>query len=79
MSLELAHVRDSGPTDPVKRKQLYDASQLVQKGEAESNPAITIPPRQTCCRPATSSATCATSPSDSADRAFIAGAASGKF
>jgi hypothetical protein len=33
VSLELAHVRDSGPTDPVKRKQLYDASQLVQKGE----------------------------------------------
>ena len=35
VSLELAHVRDSGPTDPVKRKQLYDASQLEQKGEAE--------------------------------------------
>ena len=35
VSLELAHVRDSGPTDPVKRKQLYDASELVQKGEAE--------------------------------------------
>ena len=34
VSLELAHVRDSGPTDPVKRKQLYDASQLEQKGEA---------------------------------------------
>ena len=34
MSLELAHVRDSGPTDPAKRKQLFDASQLEQKGEA---------------------------------------------
>jgi hypothetical protein len=33
VSLELAHVRDSGPTDPVKRKQLFDASQLEQKGE----------------------------------------------
>jgi hypothetical protein len=35
VALELAHVRDSGPTDPVKRKQLFDASQLEQKGEAE--------------------------------------------
>ncbi len=34
VSLELAHVRDSGPTDPAKRKQLFDASQLEQKGEA---------------------------------------------
>jgi hypothetical protein len=34
VSLELAHVRDSGPTEPVKRKQLFDASQLEQKGEA---------------------------------------------
>ena len=34
MSLELAHVRDSGPTDPAQRKQLFDASQLEQKGEA---------------------------------------------
>jgi hypothetical protein len=34
VSLELAHVRDNGPTDPVKRKQLFDASQLDQKGEA---------------------------------------------
>jgi len=34
VSLELAHVRDSGPTDPVKRKQLFDANQLEQKGEA---------------------------------------------
>jgi hypothetical protein len=34
VSLELAHVRDSGPTDPLKRKQLFDASQLEQKGEA---------------------------------------------
>jgi hypothetical protein len=35
VSLQLAHVRDSGPTDPVKRQQLFDASQLEQKGEAE--------------------------------------------
>jgi hypothetical protein len=34
VSLELAHVRDSGPTEPAKRKQLFDASQLEQKGEA---------------------------------------------
>jgi hypothetical protein len=34
VSLQLAHVRDSGPTDPDKRKQLFDASQLEQKGEA---------------------------------------------
>ena len=34
VSLELAHVRDSGPTDPDKRKQLFDASNLEQKGEA---------------------------------------------
>jgi hypothetical protein len=34
VSLELAHVRDSGPTDPEKRKQLFDASNLEQKGEA---------------------------------------------
>ena len=34
VSLELAHVRDSGPTDPAKRKQLFDASRLEQKGEA---------------------------------------------
>ena len=33
VSLELAHVRDSGPTDPTKRKQLFDASRLEQKGE----------------------------------------------
>src|ERR1700757_878573 len=33
VSLELAHVRDSGPTDPTKRKQLFDASWLEQKGE----------------------------------------------
>jgi hypothetical protein len=33
VSLELAHVRDSGPTDPVKRKQLSDARQLEQQGE----------------------------------------------
>jgi hypothetical protein len=34
VSLELAHVRDSGPTDPEKRKQLFDASTLEQEGEA---------------------------------------------
>jgi len=34
VSLQLAHVRDNGPTDPAKRKQLFDASQLDQKGEA---------------------------------------------
>ncbi len=34
VSLELAHVRDNGPTDPVKRKQLFDANQLEQKAEA---------------------------------------------
>ena len=34
VSLELAHVRDSGPTDPVKRQQLFDASRLEQNGEA---------------------------------------------
>jgi hypothetical protein len=33
VSLELAHARDSGPTDPDKRKQLFAASQLEQKGE----------------------------------------------
>src|SRR5208282_5606621 len=35
VSLELAHVRDSGPTDPAKREQLYEASQSEQKGETE--------------------------------------------
>jgi|SRR5271169_1560789 len=34
VSLQLAHVRDSGPTDPAKRKQLFDASQFEQQGEA---------------------------------------------
>ena len=34
VSLELAHVRDSGPTEPAQRKQLFEASQLEQKGEA---------------------------------------------
>jgi hypothetical protein len=34
VSLELAHVRDSGPTDPGKRAQLFNASQLEQNGEA---------------------------------------------
>ncbi|MGA9722063.1 MAG: hypothetical protein WBQ86_06405 [Candidatus Binatus sp.] len=34
VSLELAHVRDSGPTDPVERQHLSEANQLDQKGEA---------------------------------------------
>jgi len=34
VSLELAHVRDIGPTDDIKRKQLFNARQLEQKGEA---------------------------------------------
>jgi hypothetical protein len=34
VSLELAHVRDSGPTDPVQRQRLSDANQLDQKSEA---------------------------------------------
>lgn len=34
VSLELAHVRDSGPTDPAQRRRLFDASELDQKGEA---------------------------------------------
>jgi hypothetical protein len=33
VSLELAHVRDVGPTDDSKRKQLLNARQLDQKGE----------------------------------------------
>ena len=33
VSLELAHVRDIGPTDDIKRKQLFTARQLEQKGE----------------------------------------------
>ncbi len=33
VSLELAHVRDIGPTEPVKRQQLFEARQLDQKGE----------------------------------------------
>ena len=33
VSLELAHVRDIGPTDDIKRKQLFSARQLEQKGE----------------------------------------------
>jgi hypothetical protein len=33
VSLELAHVRDIGPTDDTKRKQLLNARQLDQKGE----------------------------------------------
>jgi len=34
VSLELAHARDTGPTDPAQRKELFDASQFDQKGEA---------------------------------------------
>jgi hypothetical protein len=33
VSLELAHVRDNGPVDDAKRKQLFNARQLEQKGE----------------------------------------------
>ncbi len=33
VSLELAHARDSGPIDDSKRKQLFNARQLEQKGE----------------------------------------------
>ena len=34
VSLELAHARDSGPIDPAKRTQLFEANQLEQKGQA---------------------------------------------
>ena len=33
VSLELAHFRDAGPTDPLQREQLFNASQLEQKSE----------------------------------------------
>ena len=33
VSLELAHVRDVGPTEPAKRKTLFDARQLDQQAE----------------------------------------------
>jgi hypothetical protein len=33
VSLELAHVRDKGPIDDAKRKKLFTAKQLQQKGE----------------------------------------------
>jgi hypothetical protein len=33
VSLELAHVRDNGPVDEAKRRQLFEARQLEQKGE----------------------------------------------
>jgi len=33
VSLELAHVRDTGPTDDARRKKLFTAKQLEQKGE----------------------------------------------
>ena len=35
VSLELAHVRDNGPIDDAKRKKLFNAKQLQQKGEDE--------------------------------------------
>jgi hypothetical protein len=35
VALQLAHVRDNGPTDPARRQQLFDANQLEQKGEAQ--------------------------------------------
>jgi hypothetical protein len=34
VSLELAHVRDSGPTEPLRRKQLFEAHELERKAEA---------------------------------------------
>lgn len=34
VSLELAHVRDSGPTEPVRRKQLFEAHELDRQAEA---------------------------------------------
>ena len=33
VGLELAHVRDTGPIDDAKRKKLFNAKQLEQKGE----------------------------------------------
>ena len=33
VSLELAHVRDNGPIDDARRKLLFNARQLEQKGE----------------------------------------------
>ena len=33
VSLELAHVRDTGPIDDARRKKLFNAKQLEQKGE----------------------------------------------
>jgi hypothetical protein len=33
VSLELAHVRDNGPIDDTRRKKLFTAKQLEQKGE----------------------------------------------
>ena len=33
VSLELAHVRDIGPTEAAKREQLFEARQFDQKGE----------------------------------------------
>jgi hypothetical protein len=34
VSLELAHVRDSGPTEPARRKQLFEAHELDRQAEA---------------------------------------------
>ena len=33
VGLELAHVRDAGPTEPAKRKMLFDARSLDQQAE----------------------------------------------
>lgn len=33
VSLELAHIRDNGPIDDARRKKLFNAKQLEQKGE----------------------------------------------
>ncbi|HVA80177.1 MAG TPA: hypothetical protein VNF29_04575 [Candidatus Binataceae bacterium] len=35
VSLKIAHVRDQGPTDPARRKQLADAEALDTKAEQE--------------------------------------------
>ena len=35
VSLKLAHVRDEGPTDPIKRQKLQSAAQLDAKAEKE--------------------------------------------
>ncbi len=35
VSLKIAHVRDEGPTDPAKRRQLGEAERLDSKAERE--------------------------------------------